>query len=380
MNGRLAVLLMAALSAGGCSWLDAINPFVGKGPKMAELAPFTASLGARTSWSEGVGRSDGHAFVPAVSGSSVYAAGGDGGVVRIDDGRVTWRIDAGQPLSAGVGTDGRLVAVASAKGDVLVFFAADGKLAWKAKATSEVLSPPAVGEGLVIVRSTDNRLAAFDMADGRRKWLYQRTSPALTLRNAAPPVIDGNYVFAGFPGGRLVAVGLDNGISVWEGTVALPKGTTELERVADIGSPPVISGRAICAVAFQGRVACFDLDNGNLLWARNMSSSAGLAMDSRYLFVTDDKGAVHALDLFSGSSVWKQEALSMRRVSAPLPRRGWVAVADAQGIVHFLNRENGAFVARVDTDGSPVPASPLALGNGLVVQTAKGGVYAIDAE
>jgi outer membrane protein assembly factor BamB len=380
MNGRLAVLLMAAAFAGGCSWLDTINPFAGKGPKMAELTPFAASLEARTSWSESVGKSDVHVFVPAVSGSSVYAAGGDGSVVRIDDGQVTWRIDAGQPLSAGVGTDGKLVAVASAKGDVLVFFAADGAPAWKTKATSEVLSPPAVGEGLVIVRSTDNRLAAFDMADGRRKWLYQRTSPALTLRSAAPPVIDGNYVFVGFPDGKLVAVGLGNGIAVWEGTVALPKGATELERIADVTSPPVISGNTICAVAFQGRVACFDLNNGNLLWARDMSSSAGLAMDSRYLFVTDDRGAVHAFDLFSGSSVWKQEALSMRRVSAPLPRRSWVAVADVQGIIHFLNREDGAFVARVDTDGSPVPASPLALGTGLVVQTAKGAVYAIDAE
>jgi outer membrane protein assembly factor BamB len=218
------------------------------------------------------------------------------------------------------------------------------------------------------------------LADGRRKWLYQRASPALTLRSAAPPVIDGNYVFAGFPGGKLVAVGLGNGVSAWEGTVALPKGTTELERVADVTSPPVISGRTICAVAFQGRVACFDLHNGNLLWARDMSSSAGLAMDSRYLFVTDDKSVVHALDLFSGSSVWKQDALSMRRVSAPLPRRGWVAVADAQGIVHFLNREDGAFAARVDTDGGPVMASPQALGSGLVAQTGKGGLYAIDIE
>jgi outer membrane protein assembly factor BamB len=381
MRARLAALfLAAALAACACSSFDAINPFAGKGPKMAELKPFQATAEARVSWSESVGKSGDYVFTPAVFASSVYAAGSDGEVIRVDDGKLVWKINAGMPLSAGVGTDGKLVAVASPEGDVLVFSAADGSLAWKTKATSEILSPPAVGEGLVVVRSSDNCLAAYDASNGRRKWLYQRPSPSLALRVTAPPVIDGNYVLAGFPGGKLIVVSLNNGVSVWEGTVSLPKGTTELERVADVTSLPVIAGNTICAVAFQGRVACFDLNNGNLLWARDMSSSVGLAIDSRYLFVTDDQGAVHALDLASGSSVWKQDDLAMRRVSAPLPRRGLVAVADAQGIVHFLNRENGAFAARVSTDGSPVRAKPQALGRNLLVQTSKGGLYAIDVE
>lgn len=123
--------------------------------------------------------------------------------------------------------------------------------------------------------------------------------------------------------------------AIVDGTVALPKGSTELDRVADITSAPVIAGRAICSVAFQGRVACFDLGNGNLVWAREMSSAVGLAIDSGNLYVTDDKGSVHALDMASGASIWKQDKLSLRRVTAPLPRRGMVVVADAQGVVHF---------------------------------------------
>jgi outer membrane protein assembly factor BamB len=381
MRARLATItVLATLAASACGSLDAINPFASKGPKMAELQAFQATAQARVVWSESVGKGGGYVFSPAVSGSSVYAAGSDGSVVRVDDGKRVWRIDAGLPLSAGVGTDGNFVAVASPEGDVLLFAADDGKLLWKARATSEILSPPVVHENLVIVRSSDNCLAVYDVADGRRKWLYQRPQPALALRMTAPPVVSGQYVFAGYPGGKLIAVSLGNGAVAWEGTVALPKGTTELERVADVASPPAIAGATICAVAFQGQVACFDLNNGNLLWARNVSSSAGLAMDTRYLFVTDEKSAVHALDLASGSSVWKQDALSMRRVSAPLPQRGLVAVADAQGIVHFLERESGTFAARVTTDGSPVLAPPQALGRSLLIQTDKGGLYAIEVE
>ena len=379
MRRFISVLAVVALLA-GCSTLDALNPFSSNGPKMAELQPIKATAAGRVLWRQNVGKAGLYSFVPAIVGSSVYAAGNSGTVMRIDDGAVAWKIDAGQPLSGGVGTDGRLVVVGTPKGEVLAFAAADGKPLWKARATSEILSPPVIGDGLVIVRSADNRLAAYDAEDGRRKWIYQRPVPALSLRVTSAPVIDGKYVFAGYPGGKLIAVSLANGAAVWEGAVALPKGATELDRVADITSQPIISGRLICAVAYQGRVACFELGNGAQAWARDMSSAAGLSIDGRSLYVTDDKGAVHALDLASGASLWKQDKLFLRKVSAPVARRGFVVVADVQGVVHFLGRDDGAFVARLTTDGSPVVAPPQLQGSSIVVQTSNGGVFAIEAE
>ena len=379
MNKCLAAVCLALVLA-GCSTIESINPFASRGPKMAELQPITVSAQARVVWRESVGKSDLYAFTPAVVGSSVYAASNNGTVMRIDDGALVWKINAGQPLSGGVGADAKMVVVGSPKGDLLAFSSADGTLLWKAKATSEILSPPALGEGIVAVRSGDNRLAAYDTQDGKRKWVYQRPTPALSLRVTAGPVIDGKYVFAGFPGGKLIAVSTSNGAAMWDGTVALPKGATELDRVADITSAPVISARTICSVAFQGRVACFDLSNGNLIWARDMSSSAGLAIDARYLYVTDDKGSVHALDMASGASIWKQDKLLNRRVSAPLPMRGLIAIADAQGFVHFLSRDDGSFVARLPTDGSPVVAPLQALGSSVLLQTSNGGIYAIEAQ
>ncbi|WP_153109363.1 outer membrane protein assembly factor BamB [Propionivibrio limicola] len=375
----IVVALLGALLA-GCSALDAINPFASSGPKMAELKPFKATAEARVVWRDSIGKADVYAFTPAVVGSTVYAAGSDGSLARIDDGKQVWKINAGQPLSGGVGADRNLVVVGSPKGLLLAFSTDDGKLVWQAKATSEILAPPALGEGLVVIRTGDNRLAAYDVVDGRRKWIFQRPTPALSLRVTASPVIEGKYVFAGFPGGKLIAVSVANGAAVWEGTVALPKGATELERVADITSAPVIAGRAVCAVAYQGRVACFDLGNGNLVWARDMSSAAGLTIAKRHLYVTDDKGAVHALDMASGASLWKQDALSLRRVTAPVDHRGLVAVADVQGVVHFLNREDGSFAVRLATDGSPVVGNLQTADGTLLVQTSKGGVYAIEAQ
>jgi outer membrane protein assembly factor BamB len=299
-------------------------------------------------------------------------------VARFDGGRQVWRVAAGQPISGGVGSDGKLVVVGTPKGEVLAFEAANGQATWKARVSSEVLAAPAVAEGLAIVRSGDSRIFGFDAADGKRRWVYQRSTPTLSLRSNVGVVLAGRVTLAGFPGGKLVAIANNNGAAIWEVTVALPKGSTELERVADITSLPVISGSIVCAAAFQGRVACFDSNSGNTLWSRDMSSSAGLDIDSRYVYVADDKGNVHALDRTSGASVWKQDKLSLRGLTRPLALGAQVAVADFQGVVHLLRRENGAFAARATTDGSAVRADPLRLGNAFLVQTANGGLHALE--
>jgi outer membrane protein assembly factor BamB len=373
----VAPILAAASLAAGCSTLDSLNPFASSGPKMAELTPINATVDVRVAWKESVGKSENYVFTPAVSGAAVFAAGARGDVMRIEGGSVRWKVAAGTALSGGVGSDGRRVVVGSPKGDVIAFDAADGKELWRTRVSSEVLAAPAVDSNLIVVRSGDNRLYGFDAADGKRKWVYQRQTPPLSLRSFAAPLLDNNYVFAGFPGGKLMAVTTNNGASAWEGTVALPKGTTELDRVADITSAPVISGRMICAVAFQGRVACFDLNSGNLAWARDMSSAAGLAADGRYVYVADDKGAVHALDLASGASIWKQDKLRLRELSAPAALGRFVVVADVKGVVHFLSREDGSFAGRVNTDGTAVVAPPQVLGNQIVLQTRGGAVMAL---
>jgi len=379
---RVQLLAAAALAAlvAGCSTLDALNPFASSGPKMAELQPIQASAEARVLWSEGIGKSEDYTLVPAVVGSTVYAAARDGSIVRLDDGQPAWRIKAGSNVAGGVGADARMVVVGTAKGEVLAFSAFDGTPLWKAKASSEVVAPPAISSNLVIVRTVDHRLAAYDAGDGKRRWLYQRPSTPLSLRVTAAPLVVEKYVFVGFPGGKLMAVSLDNGAPLWEGTVALPKGATELDRVADVTSAPVIDGRMICAAAFQGRIACFDLGNGSLIWSRDISSAAGLSIDSRYVYVSDDKGAVHALDKGSGASLWKQDKLFLRRLTAPQPQRSMVVVGDVKGVVHFLSRDDGSFVARLTTDGSPIRAPLQRLGSNLLVQTSKGSVLAIDAQ
>jgi len=330
-------------------------------------------------WQASVGRGADAVFAPAVAGDRVVAAAADGTVTELDagTGKEVWRVRLPTRLSGGVGADCRLVVVGSPEGEVIALDEG-GRTLWRARVSSEVLAPPVLTEDLVIVRSADSRIFAFDARDGRRRWLYQRVAPPLAVRSAAGAVVRGGFVFAGFSGGKLVALALNNGGLRWEGTVSLPKGTTELERVSDVVGLPWVGEREACAVAFQGRVACFDLGNGNQIWGRDISSSSGLGVDARYVYVAEDRGAVSALDRTSGRSLWRQDKLANRHLSAPLPLGAEIAVGDFEGYVHFLGRDNGAFVGRLATDASPVRAAPVALGGaGFLVQTSNGNLYAL---
>ena len=384
---RLIPILLLAAALSACSSMPSLNPldwFGSKptGPKPAELPSLTNPQGVRVMWSSSVGGSEQFILSPAIFGGNVYAASRSGTVMSLDatSGQSRWRVSVNARISGAVGTDGTLVVVASDEGEVIALDAESGQMLWRSRVSSEVLAPPKVGEGLVLVRSADSRIFAFGAQDGKRRWVYQRAAAALIVRSPAGVVMHQGHAYAGFSGGKLVALGLGNGGVRWEATVALPKGATELERVTDIVGDPTIQGREICAAAYQGRVACYDMQNGNQLWARDMSSLTGVSFDARYAFVSDDKGAVHALDRSSGRSVWKQDRLAYRHLSLPVALGTEVATGDLQGYVHFLSRESGAFVARMATDGSAIRAAPLKLPEGFLVQTQNGGLYALNLQ
>ena len=369
-----SITLVLALLLGGCSWFS--SP---AGPKPAELQRLEKPREVRVLWSARVGSAGSFAFAPALVGDAVYAAAHDGRVARLDaaSGTERWSVSTERKLSGGVGAGARTAVVASEEGEVIALEADSGKVRWRARVSSEVLAAPAIGEGIVLVRSLDNRIFAFGEDDGKRRWVYQRAAASLIVRTPAGVSILGDTAFAGFSGGKLVALALASGNVRWEATVALPKGATELERVTDVVGEPAVEGREVCAAAYQGRVACYEAESGRQIWGRELSSISGVSLDPRYAFVSDDRGGVHALDRSNGRSVWKQDRLSYRQLSVPSGFSAAVAVGDFDGYVHFLARESGDFVARYSTGGGAVRVPPARLPAGVLVQTQEGALYAL---
>jgi outer membrane protein assembly factor BamB len=345
----------------------------------AALTDIKPTASAKILWHADVGASANYDFVPAMEGSAIYAASVSGDILRLDatSGGQVWRVNAGEKLSGGVGAGPNLVLVGTSKGMVLAYDQ-NGKPLWKSKVSSEILSAPKESAGIVVVRAGDSRIFGLNAADGKRKWVYERATPTLSLRSSAGVVIDGGMVYAGFAGGKLIAVRLEDGKVRWEASVAQPKGSTEIERIADITSLPVVDGSMVYAVAYQGKIAGIDRATGHIAWSRDISSYTGMSSEDARVFVSHAGGAVYALEYSSGKTFWRQGELRNRRLSAPLPLGSLVAVGDVEGYVHFLTREDGAFAARIRTEDSPIMPQMLQLkSDSLLAQTRGGGLYAI---
>lgn len=374
-SGSLALTLVLVL--GGCSWFG--------GPEVeqpAALVEFKPAAEVTKVWSADIGKGPDRRFLrlaPVRNGDTLYVVDVTGSVRALaqENGKERWRTDLDLEITGGVGFGEDLVLVASRKGVVVALDGSKGRELWRAQVTSEVLAPPAVGAGVVVVQSVDGKLTGLESASGKRLWILDRTEPALSLRGTATPVILSDVVLTGFANGKIVAVNLRNGRPIWDIPVAEPQGRSEIERLIDVDIPVLIAGRFLLAAAYQGKVVAMNLENGRLLWTRDISTYSALAADANNVYVSDVRGNVVALDLSSGSTVWKQEKLTLRRLSAPVVTGNALAVGDFEGYVHWLAREDGRLLARAHAANSPVLAAPISDGATVYVTTQNGYLTAL---
>jgi len=363
---KLSTLLVSALAC-------LLAACASKGPKPSPLPDFKETGELRKVWDHGLDSIEGSMLRPILVGGSVYAAGRDE-LARFDaSGHRVWRVDTLDDLVGGVGSDGLLVVVSSGDGYLAAYDAANGKFRWKVYTGGEVLARPLVTSDLVIVRIGDNELAAYDVADGKRRWVYQRPASSLTLRSYNGLLLVDDQVFAGFPGGKLVAVNARSGVQVWETPITEPRGSNELERMSDVVGTPLLQGDTVCVVAYQGKLACVGRNNGGVRWTRDFSSAKGMDIDNRDVFITDTTGVVYALDVGTGATEWKQDKLKYRGVGRPVIVGDAIVVTDSEGYVHVLSRKNGSFVTRERVDSSGLLAPVQLLPNNQVALQARDG-------
>ena len=376
---RVAVVLLVVL-LGGCSTISGWFGGDDNAVPPAELQDITDPVPLKELWSTDIGvgyDKQSVDLVPTVLPPYVFAADRDGRVVELsaETGKKIWQTKTDAPISAGPGAGEGLVLVGTSDAEVLALSIDDGSILWRAQVSSEVLAVPRIDLGVVVIQTADGAITALSSNDGHQLWVSDHSVPVLTLRGTSSPVVERGAVIAGFANGKVAALTLANGFQIWETSIAIPQGRSELDRLVDVDANPIIVGDTVYVVSFQGKIAIIDLRTGNLGWTRDMSSYAGLGVDFSQVYVTDVDSKVWALSRDNGASVWKQEKLHNRALTAPEPFGSYVAVGDFEGYVHLLSTYDGRIAGRVRVDRKGISARPLAVGDVLYVY-GKGGTLA----
>lgn len=361
---RSLSLVMASLLLSACSslsWMWPGNWFGDSEPEPAELVELKPEIGIRTLWTSSLGKGtagQGVKLVPAIANGRIFVADRHGKIGAFDarNGTSLWKVEQNLAVSAGPGVGEGLVLLGTSDAEVVALDQESGTLKWRSRVPSEVLSVPQAAEAVVVVQSIDGKVTGLDANTGQRLWLYERSAPPLTLRGTSTPSISGSSVVCGFDSGRLVALGLGTGTVLWEAVITPPSGRSELERMVDIDTDPLVMGGVVFIGTYQNEVATVAEDTGIVFWRRKLSAFSSMSADWRHLFVTDSADVVWALDPRNGATLWKQDKMPGRRLSGPAVLGDYLVVGDYEGYLHWMSVEDGHFLARSRVGSDPISA------------------------
>jgi outer membrane protein assembly factor BamB len=378
-KSALKILTISTLGALLC----ACNGFFDKDntPTPTPLTNFKPEASTRLKWysnvNYGIG-SDYLKMIPAVGGRAIFTASKDGTITATDKvtGSQLWKQTLPASLSAGAAANDGMVFVGSREGKVYALRESDGLPMWNVQVASEVLAPPAAAKGTVLVKTIDGQLTALDAKNGRALWHFQQTEPALILRGGSAPQVTHEDVIAGFANGNLAKLSLNEGSLQWQETVAVPTGSFAIQRMVDIDADPVVYNNRVYVATYQGRITALELGTGKTIWTHDISSFTGLSVDGQRVYVSDASSNLWAFDADTGTVDWRQTQLVARNITGPANIANYVVVADQEGYVHWMNKQDGHFVARNNVNRYGIIATPVVNNEILYVLTTDGHLAA----
>lgn len=274
----------------------------------------------------------------------------------VNTGKIVWETDLNVSASGGLTLESGKLFLGTSKGEIIALEIINSgvKELWRKQLSSEILSRPAIAKDILVAKTIDGRVYGLNVANGTQSWVYDRTVPHLTLRGNSSALINNDLVITASDSGKLAALSLKHGKLLWETTISIAKGRNQLERIIDMDVDPVIVDDVIYVAGYQGRIAAVKLASGQLIWSRDFSTYSGLYVDAYRVYVTDATGQVWALNRYNGSTLWRQDKLLRRQLTAPEAHNNYIVVGDYDGYIHWLNREDGKLIARKKVNASDV--------------------------
>ena len=319
--------------------------------------------------------------------NAIYVASRSGQVKAIDlsNGHTIWDQNLSKStlfssktalFSGGVSADDKYVYVGSERAVVYALDRNDGSVIWEKPVKGEVLARPVSSEDKLIVYTASGNLQALNRNTGEDAWDVMLEVPPLSLRGNSTPTIAHGAAILGDDTGHVNAYYINDGQLIWQQRISQPSGSTEIAKLNDVDSTPVIEGNLAYAIGYNGNVVALDLSNGQIVWRKEMGSTHSFAVDTQQLFVVDQDDNVQAVSKNGGAVLWTQADLLHRQLTDPVIYENYIVVGDFEGYLYWLSKDNGNVVAKTQVSSSGLISKPLVVDNKIIVQAKNGDIYA----
>ena len=292
--------------------------------------------------------------------------------------KIRWKKDLKLQFPSALGGDQSIFVIGTRSGELIALNPVDGEILWRVVVSSEILAKPVISQGTVIIKTVDGQISALKSKTGQQLWTYKRDVPALSVRgNSIPEVID-DKIITGLDNGKLVILDLASGVLVWEKTIAVSRGRSEVDRLVDLDADLLVQDSVIFIGGFQGKVVALDLQTGDFLWTRKMSVVNNMTIENQKLYITDARSHIWCLDASTGATVWKQRVFTARKLTSPVVSGPNILLADYQGYLHVIDKSDGHLVSRLQVDESGVDIKPIIIGDKIYLQSKRSKIYILD--
>ena len=138
-----------------------------------------------------------------------------------------------------------------------------------------------------------------------------------------------------------------SGAFIWEANISQVKGSTDIDRLNDVLSKPIINDSKVYAVSTSGDLTAIDRTNASIIWTRKVSSFNNISFDGLDIYLAHKSDSIYSLDSKrNGKTNWRNADLQFRRITDPIIVGDHIAVGDFDGYIHLLNSDTGIVEGR----------------------------------
>lgn len=287
---------------------------------------------------------------------------------------IAWQYNAEDVITGGVGIDdqGSVAVIGTRSGKLIALDARTGAARWVVELASSSLAPALISGDKVIIITNSGTIFGLDINSGATVWQYATQVPNTSVRGMAKPLaLDARTVLIGGADGRIHALDTMTGAPVWTRRVGLAMGSGEIDQLRDIDGTPTVVDHYLYAASYSGQLAGFDMTTGRTMFVSELSSTKKLTTLADAVIGSSTDGDVVAFNRMTGEKLWENHDLKYRGLTNPVTIGTYIAVGDADGVVHILNHQ-GQIISRANTKGALTNLT--VINNRLYTQSADGVV------